>query len=92
MSLRKQAKILGITPAYLSMLVNGKRQWKPELYERYSQLVNTSVNSLRVEGHFATTVPNPGTPVLPGVGKGGLEPPRLSAHDPKSCFTWPHAP
>ena len=41
MSLRKQAKILGITPAYLSMLVNGKRRWQPDLYERYCELVNT---------------------------------------------------
>ena len=44
MSLRKQAKILEITPAYLSMLVNGKRRWQPDLYERYCELVNT-VNS-----------------------------------------------
>ena len=43
MSLRKMAKVLGITPAYLSMLVNGKRRWQPDLYERYCELVN-SVN------------------------------------------------
>ena len=45
MSLRQTAKQLGISPAYLSYMVNGKRPWRPDLYERYSQLVNTSVNS-----------------------------------------------
>ena len=45
MSLRKMAKQLGISAAYLSCMVNGKRPWRPDLYERYRQLVNTSVNS-----------------------------------------------
>ena len=45
MSLRKIAKELGITPAYLSYMVNGKRPWREDLYERYCHLVNTSVNS-----------------------------------------------
>jgi len=53
MSLRKIAKELGITPAYLSMMVNGKRPWREDLYERYCELVNSvnsnnpSVNSFR---------------------------------------------
>ena len=34
MSLRQQAKILGIAPSYLSMLVNGKRPWNPGIKER----------------------------------------------------------
>ena len=46
MSLRQQAKILGIAPSYLSMMLSGKRPWKPEIKERYEQLVNTSVNTL----------------------------------------------
>ena len=41
MSLRQQAKILGIAPSYLSMMINGKRPWKPEIKARYEQLVNT---------------------------------------------------
>lgn len=45
MSLRKIAKELGISPAYLSYMVNGKRPWRKDLYERYSYFVNTSVNS-----------------------------------------------
>ena len=45
MSLRKQAIILGITPSYLSMLVNGKRKWPDALRHRYEELVNTSVNT-----------------------------------------------
>ena len=45
MSLRKQAKILGIAPSYLSMLVNGKRKWPDSLRYRYSELVNSVVNT-----------------------------------------------
>ena len=45
MSLRKQAKILGIAPSYLSMLVNGKRKWPDDLRYRYSELVNSVVNT-----------------------------------------------
>ena len=46
MSLRQQAKILGIAPSYLSMMLSGKRPWKPEIKERYEQLVNTFVNTI----------------------------------------------
>ena len=38
------AKILGISPAYLSLLINGKRRWRGDLKERYETLVNTFVN------------------------------------------------
>ena len=55
LSLRKTARILGITPAYLSMLVNGKRQWKPDLYERYCELVNT-VNKTEVVDDLSAPV------------------------------------
>ena len=44
MTLRTMAKILGISPAYLSLLINGKRQWRGDLKERYETLVNTFVN------------------------------------------------
>ena len=46
MSLRKQAKILGIPPPYLSLLLNGKRPWRGNLEERYLELVSTFVNTL----------------------------------------------
>ena len=45
-SLRQQAKILGITPAYLSYMINGKRPWNPDLKDRYEQLVNTIPKSV----------------------------------------------
>ena len=45
MSLRKQARILGIAPSYLSMLVNGKRKWPDDLRYRYEELVNSTVNT-----------------------------------------------
>ena len=44
MSLRKIAKILEISPPYLSLLLNGKRPWRGNLKERYLELVNTFVN------------------------------------------------
>ena len=53
MSLRQQAKILGISPTYLSLMINGKRKWQPEIKARYEQLVNTlpkSVNKNPVGG------------------------------------------
>ena len=45
MTLRTMAKILGISPAYLSLLVNDKRKWRGDLRERYELLVNTFVNT-----------------------------------------------
>ena len=62
-SLRQQARILGIAPSYLSMMVNGKRPWKPEIRERYDQLVNTFVNSTNRAGEKIV------------VPRKGLEPP-----------------
>jgi hypothetical protein len=38
MSRRQQARILGIAPSYLSMMINGKRPWKPGIKERYDNL------------------------------------------------------
>ena len=46
MSLRQQANILGIAPSYLSMMINGKRPWKPEIKARYDQLVNSTQKSV----------------------------------------------
>ena len=45
MTLRKQARILGISHTYLSMLVNGKRKWPEELKARYEELVTTFVTT-----------------------------------------------
>ena len=55
MSLRKIAKHLGITPAYLSYMVNGKRPWRQDLYERYCHIVDTSVNTLEQHVNRAAT-------------------------------------
>ena len=43
MSLRQQAKILGVSHSLLSKCLNGKRRWNPELKERYDNLVTTMV-------------------------------------------------
>ena len=50
MSLRTEAKQLGISSAYLSYMINGKRPWRADIYARYRQLagglsVNKSVNT-----------------------------------------------
>ena len=55
MSLRTEAKQLGISPAYLSYMINGKRPWRADIYARYRQLagglsVNKSVNSAAIMG------------------------------------------
>ena len=47
MSLRQIAKELGISPAYLSYMLNGKSPWRKDLYQRYMGVVNTFVNSGR---------------------------------------------
>ena len=38
------ANILGISPSYLNLLINGKRKWRGDLRERHETLVNTFVN------------------------------------------------
>ena len=45
MSLGQIAKELEISPAYLSYMLNGKRPWRRDLYQRYMGVVDTFVNS-----------------------------------------------
>ena len=47
MSLRKQAKILGISPAHLSRMVNGIRPWNPGLKTRYQELTGNTFGNIR---------------------------------------------
>ena len=45
MSLRKTAKIIGVSAPYLSQMNNGKRPWNEEIRARYDALsANTSQN------------------------------------------------
>ena len=44
-SLRQIAKELDISPASLSYMVNGKRPWRKDLFQRYMGIVNTFVNT-----------------------------------------------
>ena len=46
MSLRKQAKILGVNAGHLSRMISGKRPWNEEIKARYESLVGNT---------FATT-------------------------------------
>ena len=74
MSLRKIAKELGITPAYLSMMVNGKRPWREDLREGYRQLVN-SVNKNEGANRDGAESGNGDTmPFESVVGGNGFEP------------------
>ena len=41
MSLIQIAKILGVSHTLLSLMKNGKREWRPDLKERYEQLVTS---------------------------------------------------
>ena len=45
MSLRKQTKILGISPVHLSCMVNGIRPWNPNTYDRYRELVGNTIEN-----------------------------------------------
>jgi len=46
MSLRNQTNVFGVDAGHLSRMINGKRPWNPDLYDRYRHLVgNTSGNS-----------------------------------------------
>ncbi len=80
MSLRKIASQLGITPAYLSYMVNGKRPWRQDLYQRYCFLVNTSVNTEAVNVNKK----------LPETGNGGLPIP-LTQPESESIMGFPRA-
>ncbi len=69
-SLRQIAKELDISPAYLSYMVNGKRPWRRDLYQRYMGVVNTFVNG---EGGFqggvaaGSAIINSHVPVAQGI-------------------------
>ena len=73
MSLRKQARILGISHTYLSMLVNGKREWPEELKARYEELVTTSVTTPKANTSLAKASEDDFVPELV-VPRKGLEP------------------
>ena len=64
MSLRQQSKILGMAPSYLSMMVNGKRPWKPEIKHRYDQLVNSIPKSVHKTVHTESGRGGAGTCLL----------------------------
>ena len=74
MYLRKIAKILGISPPYLSLLLNAKRPWRRNLKERYLELVNTFVNTQEAN----TTITN-GTSEYSYLKSGGAEGIRTTA-------------
>ena len=91
MSLRQIAKQLGITPAYLSYMVNGKRPWRRDLFERYSYLVNTSVNIQSTDVNNIVRPNSIETTIQPSyvsdmAGAGGSRTPRRHRRAPTNGF------
>ena len=70
LSMRQIAKELEISPAYLSYMLNGKRPWRKDLYQRYMGVVNTFVNSEDADGDSQLKRP-PQLAVSSGVKKVG---------------------
>ena len=85
MSLRKQARILGISHTYLSMLVNGKRKWPEELKARYEELVTTSVTTPKANTSLTKASEDDFVPEIV-VPRKGLEP-SLSYREADFKFT-----
>ena len=47
MSLRQQAKILGVNAGHLSRMINGKRPWNEDVKSRYEMLVGNTFGNTR---------------------------------------------
>ncbi len=69
------ARQLGVSRTYVTLLTQGKRQPSQHLANKIRRLQLTA--ELPVEFGLTNAL----------VGKGGFEPPRLAAHDPKSCLS-----
>ena len=54
MSIRGDAKVLGISDSYLSRLLSGKRRWTADLYEKYVQL-QISHSTHQIGNFFGST-------------------------------------
>jgi transcriptional regulator with XRE-family HTH domain len=69
------ARQLGVSRTYVTLLIQGKRRPSQQLANKLQQLQLT----VEIPVEYALTNAL--------VGKRGLEPRRLSAHDPKSCLS-----
>ena len=59
MSLRKTAKIIGVSAPYLSQMVNGRRPWNTEIKARYDALpANTFANTSQNRESLAFPTPS----------------------------------
>ena len=75
MSVRNHASILGISHSYLSMMMNGKRPWNPDVKKRYEELVTTLVTTKNRVGE-EKVVPRKGLEPPLSFEKRILSPPR----------------
>jgi hypothetical protein len=59
MSLRKTAKIIGVSAPYLSQMINGKRPWNEKIRARYDALsANTFANTSQNRESLAFPIPS----------------------------------
>jgi len=48
LSMKQIAKELEISPAYLSYMLDGKRPWRKDLYQRYMGVVNSKDSAVNI--------------------------------------------
>ena len=79
MSLRQIAKELGISPAYLSYMLNGKRPWRKDLYQRYMGVVNSKTESVNKQTERPPRLTVSSGLIIAGGGEGNRTPGPLHA-------------
>ena len=79
MSLRQIAKELGISPAYLSYMLNGKRPWRKDLYQRYMGVVNSEVDGVNSQTERPPQLTVSSGVITAGGGEGNRTPGPLHA-------------
>ena len=79
MSLRQIAKELGISPAYLSYMLNGKRPWRKDLYQRYMGVVNSKAESVNKQTERPPRLTVSSGLITAGGGEGNRTPGPLHA-------------
>ena len=79
MSLRQIAKELGISPAYLSYMLNGKRPWRKDLHQRYMGVVNSKAESVNKQTERPPRLTVSSGLITAGGGEGNRTPGPLHA-------------
>ena len=86
-SLRQIAKELGISPAYLSYMLNGKRPWRKDLYQRYMVVVNSEREGVNNQTKRPPQLTVSSGVITAGGGEGNRTPGPLHAKRIVPCLT-----